>query len=203
MADYYTKLLKRYGPTPEGVDWNSNEGQRARFDRLYSILGMATKSSFSLLDYGSGYGAFASYLMGAYAKVKYFGFDISVPMVTQGQALFEEIEGIKFSAKFPGDQSFTFVVASGLFNVSLSNATDVWQEYVDETLHRMWKRCTEGMAFNFLSNGDHLTRKSEDLYYEDPARVASFVRDNFSPFFSIDHVYSPWEFTVAVMKETT
>ncbi len=61
IRSYFDKTLKNFGPTPRGVDWNNEETRKTRFDQLAKIIDPAQE--FSLLDYGSGYGALAEYLL--------------------------------------------------------------------------------------------------------------------------------------------
>ena len=52
---YYSGKLKAHGATARGVDWNSTESQRMRFDQLLKICDR--RAPFTLNDYGCGYGA--------------------------------------------------------------------------------------------------------------------------------------------------
>jgi len=60
VSAYYTGKIKKHGPTPLGVDWNSLESQELRFSQLTKVI--AEDSDFSINDYGCGYGALADYL---------------------------------------------------------------------------------------------------------------------------------------------
>ena len=54
-TNYYTEMLNRFGPTFQGVDWNSKESQELRFDQLIKVINMP-HGNFSILDYGCGAG---------------------------------------------------------------------------------------------------------------------------------------------------
>ena len=57
VARYYNEKLKAHGPTPKGVDWNSKASQELRFEQLAKLLPKQNlNDSFSLLDYGCGFG---------------------------------------------------------------------------------------------------------------------------------------------------
>ena len=58
--DYYETKLRAHGPTPAGVDWNSQESQELRFALLANLW--RDEADASILDYGCGYGALADYL---------------------------------------------------------------------------------------------------------------------------------------------
>ena len=52
---YYTDKILKNGLTPQGVDWNSAESQNLRFEILSADID--SDSSFSVVDYGCGYGS--------------------------------------------------------------------------------------------------------------------------------------------------
>ena len=37
VAEYYSEKVREHGETARGVDWNSTESQKTRFDRLLGI----------------------------------------------------------------------------------------------------------------------------------------------------------------------
>ena len=51
VKSYFGKRIEKYGASPRGVDWNSDESQNNRFDQLLKIV---ETPSFSILDYGCG-----------------------------------------------------------------------------------------------------------------------------------------------------
>lgn len=55
ISKYYSHKIKQYGATPMGVDWNSEDSQIIRFDKLTQIC--PKKTVFTLNDIGCGYGA--------------------------------------------------------------------------------------------------------------------------------------------------
>ena len=52
---YFEERLQAHGASPRGVDWNSATAQEARFAELLKVV--KQPGPFSILDYGSGYGA--------------------------------------------------------------------------------------------------------------------------------------------------
>ena len=71
VKSYFGKRMEEYGASPRGVDWNSDESQNTRFDQLLKIV---ETPSFSILDYGCGYGALADYMeqKGAACRILWF-----------------------------------------------------------------------------------------------------------------------------------
>ena len=73
VKSYFGKRMEEHGASPRGVDWNSDESQNTRFDQLLKIV---ETPSFSILDYGCGYGALADYMEQKGFHAEYYGFDI-------------------------------------------------------------------------------------------------------------------------------
>src|SRR6185503_914754 len=72
--DYYEGKLRAHGPTPAGVDWNSQESQELRFALLANLW--RDEADASILDYGCGYGALADYLRARGHRGAYTGYDV-------------------------------------------------------------------------------------------------------------------------------
>ena len=73
IKSYFDKCIQKHGTSPQGSDWNSEFSQNIRFEQLLKVV--EAKESFSLLDYGCGYGALADYMINKGYKAEYFGFD--------------------------------------------------------------------------------------------------------------------------------
>ena len=82
--DYYETKLRAHGPTPAGVDWNSQESQELRFALLANLW--RDEADASILDYGCGYGALADYLRARGHRGAYVGFDVSEAMAQAAHA---------------------------------------------------------------------------------------------------------------------
>src|SRR4051812_9276494 len=89
VSDYYSDKLKKFGPTPRGVDWNSEQSQVLRFDQLTKLLPHDYSGQSKILDYGCGYGALLDFLIRRYPKVYYTGFDISEEMIATCRSTFQ------------------------------------------------------------------------------------------------------------------
>src|ERR1700760_1922936 len=81
VREYYSGTLRRHGPTPLGVDWPNVVSQYLRFVQLLKLC--RTGQSFSLNDFGCGYGALLDFLAMRHHDiiVTYRGIDISEPMI--------------------------------------------------------------------------------------------------------------------------
>ena len=60
VREFFNQKVKKFGPTHQAADYNSRESQEIRFDQLLKIVN--TRSKFSLIDYGCGYGELIHYM---------------------------------------------------------------------------------------------------------------------------------------------
>ena len=80
---YYDARIAAYGPTPAGVDWNSEASQMLRFEQLARLWEREREAT--VLDYGCGYGALAIYIRQLGHTGSYVGFDLSDAMVAEAR----------------------------------------------------------------------------------------------------------------------
>ena len=92
------------------------------------------------------------------------------------------------------------VVASGLFNVSLSESTANWEKYCKEKIMQMWDAAELAIAFNMLSTDSDQEKQKRGLAYGDPSFWMEFVRAGCSPCIRIDQSYGQFDFSVAAFK---
>ena len=196
VAEYYTKKIARYGATAKGVDWNSLESQQLRFLQLMKVTG--GKNSFSITDYGCGYGALFDYLNKQDLSFQYFGFDISNKMISHAQSLFGANKQCKFYSQKSSLPPSDYTVASGIFNVKLQSENEEWKEYILHMLEQMAELSSQGFAFNALTQYSDPDRMRPDLYYADPTFLFDYCKKTFSKYVSLLHDYPLFEFTILV-----
>jgi SAM-dependent methyltransferase len=195
---YYSKKLKQYGATAKGVDWNSRESQEIRFDQLLKICD-CTKT-FSINDYGCGYGAVVEYMIKRGYSFQYYGYDISHQMIAKAKELHNDLEYCQF---FENESHLTiadYTIASGIFNVKQQFNDEVWTDYVLQTLLKISELSGRGFAFNMLTLYSDKHRMRPDLYYADPLNIFDYCKKQFSSFVSLLHDYPLYEFTILVTK---
>ena len=78
-SQYHREAFTRHGATPQGVDWNSDQDQHMLFHLLARIL--PAEGSFSVLDFGCGYGAFLPFLQSRWQDTGYVGLDVVQQMI--------------------------------------------------------------------------------------------------------------------------
>ena len=197
---YYTAALDRHGATPRGVDWSTEASQRLRFDQLAKIWDRRESEPISVLDYGCGYGALVPYLRECGLTFTYTGFDISPEMVVTARQLHGGPEAT-FSTDEASLQAADYAVASGIFNVKLDTPEEEWREYMLETLGRLARLASRGVAFNVLSRYSDPERRRPDLFYADPLFLFDLCKARFSTAVALLHDYPLYEFTVLVRME--
>ena len=176
------------------MDWSTASSQELRFSRLLQLLDDSDDGS--IIDFGCGYGALLDYVRAGGRRVAYSGFDISETMIQA--ALGRHGAQASFTADVSQLPPADYVVASGIFNVKLGHAPDVWWDHVLQTLALMRSLCRRGFAFNMLTSHSDLDKRREDLFYADPSRVFDLCLQRFSPRVALLHDYPLYEFTIIV-----
>lgn len=198
VKQYYHLKLEAHGPTPSGVDWNSEESQTLRFEQLLKVCD--EKVPFSLIDYGCGYGALATCMMEQGLSFQYQGFDISPQMVAKAKEFHRGNPSCRFFEEEALLTPAEFVVASGVFNVKLQAEGAEWKVYVLHTLERIHALSESGFAFNLLTSHSEPHRMRPDLYYADPCFFFDYCKTRFSKDVALLHDYGLYEFTLLVRK---
>jgi SAM-dependent methyltransferase len=196
VGAYYTERLQEHGATARGVDWNSAESQRLRFEQLLTVA--PRDRTFSINDYGCGYGALLDHLDEQGRSVRYEGYDISRAMIAAARERF----GARGNATFVDDAGALPVaditVASGIFNVLAGTGERVWKDYVEATVRRMADISRRGIAWNMLTSYSDADRMTPRLFYADPCEMFDWCKRNLSRHVALLHDYGLYEFTVIV-----
>jgi cyclopropane fatty-acyl-phospholipid synthase-like methyltransferase len=197
VKSYFDKRIQEHGASPRGSDWNSEASQNIRFDQLLKVIEM---DSFSLLDYGCGYGALADYAALKGFDVDYYGFDILESAIQTARSAHTG----KLRRTFFSDKSklskYDYVVASGIFNFRGEQSFDDWTEYTLATLNEFNQRSGRGFSSNFLTKYSDADKMRPDLYYADPGFLFDYCKRNFSKDVALLHDYRLYDFTILVRK---
>lgn len=200
VASYYSEKLKTHGETPQGVDWNGEEGQFLRFAQLCKVVDGAG-GAFSLNDLGCGYGAMFDYVHAQYPGLSYCGIDISQDMIHSAQARHAHSPGARFICASVPDRVADFGIASGIFNVRLGRTDAEWYDYLVTTLDTLHETSQLGFAFNCLTSYSDEDKKRPYLYYTDPCRLFDLCKRRYSRQVALLHDYGLYEFTILVRKK--
>jgi len=198
-AGYFAQKLAQHGMTPDGVDWNSHEGQINRFTQLTRIL--PASGPFSLNDLGCGYGALVDYLDAHYARYQYTGCDIAGDMVAAAQARFPDRPELAFVQSEKPPQEADYGVASGIFNLRQGRSDSEWLSYIYTTLDFLHETSRLGFAFNSLTVYSDAERMRPDLYYAEPCVLFDRCKRRYSKQVALLHDYGLYEFTILVRKD--
>ncbi len=196
---YFQNRLNEHGATPRGVDWNSETAQEVRFAQLAKVCN--ARQPFSLLDYGSGYGALANYLrkMG-YPLARYMGYDILPDMVTEARKQHSDHPERTFTADLSELHPMDYVIASGIFNIKLDASIESWRQYVIGVLNKIDGLAEKGFSFNMLTIYSDVDHMRPNLYYADPCFFFDYCKRHFSRNVALLHDYEVYDFTILVRK---
>jgi hypothetical protein len=198
VKNYFTEKLNEHGATHLGVDYNSTESQEARFYQLLKVVDASQK--YSLLDFGSGYGAMYDYLVRLRHAVYYVGYDIAPAMIAKGSEIHPNNSDCWFTDNLAEVPVLDYAVVSGTFNMKLEADTEAWTQVILDALTQMNAHASKGIAFNMLTRYSDTDRMRPDLYYGDPCFFFDYCKRNFSRNVALLHDYNLYDFTILVRK---
>jgi SAM-dependent methyltransferase len=196
--DYYEARLRAHGATPAGMDWNSQASQELRFRQLGRLW--EDDPEATVLDYGCGYAAMASYLRARGHRGAYLGFDVSPEMVAAAQDHVAALPGCRVTAQRSELTPVDYAVASGVVNVKQQAGDAEWAAYVRGTIADLAALGTRGFAFNALTLYSDVEKRRPDLHYADPLEHFDHCKRTYSRFVSLLHDYPLYEFTILVRR---
>lgn len=199
IGQYYSSKLAEHGITPQGVDWNSKEGQVSRFEQICKIIDKSNQ--FSINDLGCGYGALYEHLTHQYKTFDYSGIDISESMIHAAKQLYLANGNARFVLSTEPERLADYSVASGIFNVRLSRSDDEWRTYLEATLDVLDRSSSFGFAFNCLTSYSDADKMRDYLYYADPCVLFDLCKRRYSRNVALLHDYGLYEFTILVRKQ--
>lgn len=199
ISNYYTEKLILHGDTPLGVDWNGSESQELRFQQLLKVI-PCSDLTFSLNDFGCGFGSLFNFMEVIYKEFNYFGNDISGEMIKTAVKRNKNSANAHFSKSERPLNISDYCIASGIFNVKLHNDPQTWEQHLLKTLELLNQTSRKGFSFNCLTTYSEIDKMKEHLYYANPCTLFEFCKRNFSRNVSLLHDYDLYEFTIIVKK---
>jgi SAM-dependent methyltransferase len=196
LVDFFTERVEKYGPSHEAVDWKSAASQELRFAQLTKLLDAARP--YSLIDYGSGYGALARYLADRGDRFTYQGFDMTPAMVQHARTSLADLPEVSLTTEAADLKPADYVIACGVFSMKLDASDEAWRDYVLRTLDELAGLSTRGFAFNSLTSYSDPPRMRPDLYYPDPCFYFDHCKRHFARNVALLHDYDLYEFTIIV-----
>jgi SAM-dependent methyltransferase len=185
------------------VGWNGVKAQEIRYEQLSKLLDNEEKD-FSILDYGCGYGYYFDFLkekIGDSQAFRYYGIDVSREMINRAVSLHENEGALCLFTKGQNIQAdYDYIVASGIFNLKQDIETDVWKQYIIDTIEAFNQHSKNGFAFNALTKYSDAEKMRKDLFYSDPLYLFDYCKKNFSRNVALLHDYEIYDFTIIVRK---
>ena len=196
---HFETSLSAHGPTPRGVDWNSDAAQAIRFEQLIRLCDLGRP--FSILDYGCGYGALVDFLQKKGAEFRYTGYDLLESMLASARDLHRDCLDCRFISREADLEPCDYAVASGVFNKKCETGPAEWQAYVLASLEKLNALGRHGFAFNLLTGYSDPEYMRPDLYYPDPGFFLDHCIRRFSRRVALLHDYGLYDFTILVRKD--
>ena len=202
VGQYYSKKITTYGPTPFGVDWSCVPTQEMRFVQLLKICAFSggTNRAISLNDIGCGYGALLAFLDKRHRKKKidYLGVDISPAMIAQARLRWKARAVTSFQVGSSGFRVADYSVASGIFNVKLTQPTAMWEKMIGYILSEMHTTSQRGFSVNFLTPMPDGTSHIPELYCAPPDVWCSYCQQTLGAQVEVVTGYGLREYTLLV-----
>ena len=199
ISNLYSNNLSEHGDQSKAVGWSTADSQELRFEKLTKVI-PEKDSSFSVNDYGCGYGAHLEYLLQKkHSVVGYNGYDLSEEMLIMSKERLKDFNGdLKLinSSKISTPADFTFV--SGTFNVRFESTYEEWKQFIEGTLDMINETSDRGFSFNLLSK--YVDWKEPHLFYGDPCYWFDYCKVNYSKQVTLLHDYPLYEWTILVKK---
>ena len=201
LNKYFAEKLDIHGATPKGVDYNGPEAQEVRFEQLVKVIDPTQK--FTVIDYGSGYGAMFDFLQKRGWNFEYYGIDLIEKMVIAGREAHKNFSNAHFTTDEKEVPLVDYLLAGAIFNIKLEASYEDWQEFTLQTLRNMDKLCSKGFSFNMLTKYSDADRMAErpDLFFGDPLLYFDYCKQNFSRNVALLHDYGLYDFTILVRKD--
>ena len=197
---YYSAKVLTYGPTPLGVDWSCVPTQEMRFVQLLKVCDF--DGPLRLNDIGCGYGALLAFLGKRHRRktIDYLGLDISPAMVAQAKKRWKHRANAAFEVASCGFRLADYAVASGIFNVKLSQPLALWEQMVARMLHDMHACSQRGFAVNFLAPLPDGVPQVAELYRVPPEVWSGYCQQTLGAQVEVVTGYGLREYTLLVRK---
>lgn len=200
QENYYNTLLKAHGPSVDAVASGKQIYKELRYEKLCKIFERDTE--LTLHDVGCGLCHLLEYIKKTYPdkSVRYSGSEITSAFVDYCRKNYPANQFYhRDLAEKAFDDKHDYLVFGGAFYHLIGTTADEFNRYVKGMLENAFTMCNRGMAFNFIT--DYVEYRCEGLFYAKVPDIIDFVANRMSRFFSIDHAYPLYEYTVHVYKE--
>ena len=183
INNQYSERFKKFGATPKGVFWISNERQETRFNLiLKEIQKISPKQTIlDIADIGCGYGCFADYLFKKLnrSEFRYEGLDINKNLIDHCHRSFLE-PNLRFAVGGKPSSVTDFVIMSGTYNLASTKNVTLWEQYLFDCLSECWAYAKSAMIFN-LQTSKKTKISSQNIYYANASDIIDFCVSKLGP----------------------
>jgi len=200
QANYYDTLLKEYGPSVDAVASGKQIYKELRYEKLCGVF--EKDIELTLHDVGCGLCHLYEYIKKAYPdkSINYSGSEITSEFVDYcrknyptNQFYYRDLSERAF------DERYDYLVFGGTFYHLVDTTEKNFDIYMKKMIVKAFAMCNRGLAFNFITS--YVQYRYDGLFYAKVPNIIDFVANNMSRFFSIDHAYPLYEYTVYIYKE--
>lgn len=192
LKSHYAATFQRHGATAKGVDWTNEEELLVRYDKMLAVLQKdfaVLPETVSMLDVGCGWGGQLRRARAIGIKLDYTGIDVVESMIVHARKEFPDarfIHGDVFELDRPG--TYDFVVCNAILTQKLGVTIPAMEQFARKLARKMFELCRHGIAFNMMST--RVNFMVDNLYYQNPADLLSWMLTDLTPRVRLDHGYS-------------
>lgn len=201
QEDYYSRLFKEKSYSPEAVGSANLTNKKIRYTKLSQVF--INDNNFTVHDVGHGLGYYYEFLKENFPEknIKYSGSEVCQRFVDFCKKNYPECSfHYRNLSIAPFKEKYDYLIFGGTFYHIEDNDTDEWKSFIESNLLNAFKSCNKGISFNFVT--EFCDYFDKGLFYCELDYIIKFITQNLSRFFSIDHSYPLYEFTVCVYKES-
>ena len=183
INNQYSERFKKFGATPKGVFWVSNERQETRFNLILKEIQKISpkKTVLDIADIGCGYGSLADYLFKKLSRseFRYEGLDINKDLIEHCHRIFLE-SNLRFAVGCKPSSGKDFIIMSGTYNLATTKNVSLWEQYLFDCLSECWAYTKLAMIFNLQTSK---TKKigSQNIYYARTSDIIDFCVAKLGP----------------------
>lgn len=160
---FYSKSIKEFGVSAQGVHWSTQFSQYKRFEVLCSFLEKEELKNASIVDAGCGFGEFYNFLQKRELLPKeYCGIDCEAQMIQISQHRFPKTTFYVKDVLKDNLPVADYYMCSGAMNL-------LPKRLFFKFIQQCYKQCQKGFIFNFL--------KKESFNHIDPRNVIAFCKE--------------------------
>lgn len=201
IKNYYSGLFEIHGRNEKALGWDKGR-QEIRFEALTRPLEIInTHETFTLLDFGCGFGDLYKFLETKYPNMRYTGVDISAEFIESNRREWAEINtSPEFRCVNSHEdiiEQYDFVIASGTFNYKSLAKGEKYEKYVIDILVHLRDITERAMSVDFMSpNVDY---KLDITHHQNITELVLGVIKPGTKYL-IDATYLPYEYALTLYK---